>query len=186
MIYSGVVLSTGWFQYDSVCFSVSRQTHERLEPTDEALTTDGFHDYGDTSFRPISVPSFELVVTPGEKYYVFKIHYDDQFICSRRYSEFVDLHNALKVEFVDFKFPKLPGKWPFQMNEQQIEQRRRGLESYLQKVISVKVIAAFEAMQEFVALESNSSVDDVPMKSHVSPNSLECVNLYFLNSKPVP
>lgn len=146
--------------------SVTRQTHERLEPSDENLSTVGYHgDYGDIKYVPISIPSFELVVTPGERYYIFKIYYDDKYICSRRYSEFVDLHNALKTEFCDYKFPKLPGKWPFQMNENQIEQRRRGLESYLQKTICERVIAEFEVMQDFVALESSSSVDDVPMQT---------------------
>lgn len=34
-------------------------------------------------------------------------------LCSRRYREFSNLHNALKKEFLGFNFPKLPGKWPF-------------------------------------------------------------------------
>lgn len=54
-------------------------------------------------------------------------------LCSRRYSEFVDLHNALKSEYMDYSFPKLPGKWPFTLNEQQLDTRRRGLEQYLEK-----------------------------------------------------
>ena len=34
------------------------------------------------------------------------------------FSEFVDLHNDMKMEFVDYNFPKLPGKWPFGLNDQ--------------------------------------------------------------------
>ena len=52
---------------------------------------------------------------------------------SRRYNEFVQLHNLLKREFMDFQFPKLPGKWPFALSEQQLDARRRGLEQYLEK-----------------------------------------------------
>ncbi len=54
-------------------------------------------------------------------------------LCSRRYREFSNLHGQLKREFPDFNFPKMPGKWPFQMSEQQLDTRRRGLEQYLEK-----------------------------------------------------
>ena len=54
-------------------------------------------------------------------------------LCSRRYSEFANLHSSLKREFVDFNFPKLPGKWPFSLSEQQLDSRRRGLEQHLEK-----------------------------------------------------
>ena len=43
------------------------------------------------------------------------------------------LNAQLKREFVDFNFPKIPGKWPFQLSEQQLDARRRGLEQYLEK-----------------------------------------------------
>ncbi len=54
-------------------------------------------------------------------------------LCSRRYREFANLHSQLKREFPDFNFPKMPGKWPFQMSEQQLDTRRRGLEQYVEK-----------------------------------------------------
>ena len=54
-------------------------------------------------------------------------------LCSRRYSEFDTLHSKLKREFVDFNFPKMPGKKLFQLTEQQLDARRRGLEQYLEK-----------------------------------------------------
>lgn len=34
-------------------------------------------------------------------------------LCSKRYSEFSNLHSNLKREFIEYSFPKLPGKWPF-------------------------------------------------------------------------
>lgn len=54
-------------------------------------------------------------------------------LCSKRYREFVILHQNLKREFASFIFPKLPGKWPFSLSEQQLDARRRGLEEYLEK-----------------------------------------------------
>ena len=66
---------------------------------------------------------------------------------SRRYSEFVQLHNLLKHEFIDFDFPKLPSKWPFSLSDQQLDARRRGLESYLEKICAVRVIADSDIMQ---------------------------------------
>lgn len=56
-------------------------------------------------------------------------------LCSRRFSEFVQLNDYLKREFSDFNFPKLPSKWPFSLNEQQLDGRRRGVEQYLEKGI---------------------------------------------------
>lgn len=54
-------------------------------------------------------------------------------LCSKRYREFAILHQNLKREFSNYNFPKLPGKWPFSMSEQQLDVRRRGLEEYLER-----------------------------------------------------
>ena len=64
---------------------------------------------------------------------VFNIYMAGRHLCSRRYREFDNLHQNLKREFPDFTFPKLPGKKIFQLSEQQLDQRRRGLEQYLEK-----------------------------------------------------
>lgn len=44
------------------------------------------------------------------------------------------------ILFTGFNFPKLPGKWPFTLSEQQLDARRRGLEQYLEKVNRVKTV----------------------------------------------
>uniref|UniRef100_A0A672K0Q1 PX domain-containing protein n=1 Tax=Sinocyclocheilus grahami TaxID=75366 RepID=A0A672K0Q1_SINGR len=54
-------------------------------------------------------------------------------LCSKRYREFAILQQNLRREFANFAFPKLPGKWPFSLSEQQLDARRRGLEEYLEK-----------------------------------------------------
>jgi sorting nexin-27 len=47
----------------------------------------------------------------GEKFVVFNIYIAGRLLCSRRYREFVDLHNALKRDFIGFTFPRLPGTY---------------------------------------------------------------------------
>jgi len=54
-------------------------------------------------------------------------------LCSKRYREFAILHQNLKREYSNFNFPKLPGKWPFSLSEQQLDARRRGMEEYLER-----------------------------------------------------
>jgi len=56
-----------------------------------------------------------------------------RLLCDRRYRQFAHLHSMLHQEFPDFIFPKMPGKRLFQLNEQQLDARRRGLEQYLEK-----------------------------------------------------
>lgn len=100
----------------------------------------------------------------GERFITFNIHMAGRQLCSRRYREFSNLNASLKKEFNGFNFPKLPGKWPFQLSEQQLDARRRGLEQYLEKVCAVRVIAESDSMQEFLTdseddLASSSPVD---------------------------
>ena len=63
-----------------------------------------------------------------------------RYLCSRRYSDFVKWEAHLKREFLGFAFPRLPSKWPFALSEHQLDSRRRGLESFLEKVCSVRAI----------------------------------------------
>lgn len=91
------------------------------------------NDYSDRRSLPISVPDYSTIEINNEKFIVFNIHMAGRHLCSRRYREFCTLHNVLKREFADFSFPHLPGKWPFKLSEQQLDARRRGLESYLDK-----------------------------------------------------
>jgi len=86
----------------------------------------------------------------GERYVVFHIYMAGRHLCSRRYREFAQLHSNLKREFPDFNFPKLPGKWPLRLSDQQLDTRRRGLEQYLEKVCAVRVIAESDIMQDFL------------------------------------
>uniref|UniRef100_A0A674ML72 Sorting nexin 27 n=1 Tax=Takifugu rubripes TaxID=31033 RepID=A0A674ML72_TAKRU len=97
---------------------------------------------------------------------VYNVYMAGRQLCSKRYREFVILHQNLKREFDNFTFPKLPGKWPFSLSEQQLDARRRGLEEYLEKVCSVRVIGESDIMQEFLSDsdENYNGVSDVELR----------------------
>uniref|UniRef100_A0A2P2I1S2 Sorting nexin-27 n=1 Tax=Hirondellea gigas TaxID=1518452 RepID=A0A2P2I1S2_9CRUS len=148
---------------------------ERLEPSEE---TSGFSyiDYSEKRSLPISIPDYSLVESrTGEKYVVYNIYMAGRHLCARRYREFSNLHNELKKEFPDFNFPKLPGKWPFTLSEQQIDSRRRGLEVYLERVCAVKVIAESSPVHHF--LNDSDTVQGmlVDLKIQIPDGSLICV-----------
>lgn len=102
--------------------------------------------------------------SPGERYVVYSIYMAGRHLCSRRYREFAQLHNNLKREFPDFKFPNLPGKWPLRLSDRQLDTRRRGLEHYLEKVCSVIVIAESDIMQDFL-----TDLDDEGQLTNATP-----------------
>lgn len=133
---------------------------ERFEPPE----TVPMHcvDYSEKRSLPITIPDYRHVEDLGEKYVVFNVYIAGRLLCSRRYREFVDLHNGLKREFVGFNFPRLPGKWPFGMSDQQLDSRRRGLELYLERVCAVRVIADSEIMQDFLT-EHEDDISTSPL-----------------------
>lgn len=108
-------------------------------------------DYSEKRSLPISIPDYSWIdKQSGERYVVFNIYMAGRHLCSRRYSEFSNLHNNLKREFNDFSFPKMPGKWPFGLSCQQLDTRRRGLELYLEKVCAIRAIGESDIIQEFL------------------------------------
>ena len=129
--------------------SVTQQEAEKLEPQEDPGGY-SYIDYSEKRSLPISIPDYNIVNRHGERYVTFNIHMAGRQLCSRRYREFSNLHSLLKKEFSGFNFPKLPGKWPFQLSEQQLDARRRGLEQYLEKVCAIRVIAESDAVQEFL------------------------------------
>ncbi|RMX55202.1 hypothetical protein pdam_00014060 [Pocillopora damicornis] len=136
-----------------VVISVSSHEAEKLES--ESSSGGEYYDYTDKRAVPLSIPETRQVVSNGETYVVYNIYYGDKHICSRRYKEFSNLHNQLKKEFRDFQFPKFPGKWPFHLSDQQIEARRKALESYFDQVNSVKVIGESDIMVDFLKSSEN-------------------------------
>jgi len=141
--------------------SVSAVEADRLDPPEHSESE--YIDYSEKRSLPITVPDYRhMEEEDGEKYVVFNIYMAGRHLCSRRYREFVDLHNCLKREFIGFNFPRLPGKWPFSLSEQQLDTRRRGLEQYLERVCAVRVIGEGEIMQDFLT-ETEEEIGTTPL-----------------------
>ncbi|GCC45580.1 hypothetical protein chiPu_0029897, partial [Chiloscyllium punctatum] len=111
--------------------SVPLNESEILDPSDDSSGPS--YDYSEKQALPISLPSYKHVELNGERFVVYHIYMAGRQLCLKRYREFAMLHQNLKREFPDFPFPRLPGKWPFSLSEQQLDSRRRGLEEYLEK-----------------------------------------------------
>ncbi|CAH0381199.1 unnamed protein product [Bemisia tabaci] len=142
--------------------SVTPQEAERLEPSEDHSGYT-YIDYSEKRSLPISVPDYHCLEKNGEKYVVFNIYMAGRHLCSRRYREFFNLHSNLKKEFVGFNFPKMPGKWPFMLSDQQLDSRRRGLELYLEKVCAVRVIAESDIMQDFLTDSDDHLGNNIPV-----------------------
>ncbi|XP_068694408.1 sorting nexin-27-like [Montipora foliosa] len=140
---------------DKLTLVVISVSHNEAEKLDSESSSGEYYDYSERHVIPISIPETRQVTSDGETYVVYNIYMGDKHICSRRYKEFSNLHNKLKKEFRDFQFPKFPGKWPFHLSDQQLESRRKTLESYLEKVTSVRVIGESDYVEEFLKSSDN-------------------------------
>ncbi|XP_073179455.1 sorting nexin-27 isoform X3 [Lepidochelys kempii] len=145
--------------------SVPPHEADNLDPSDDSLGQ-SFYDYTEKQAVPISIPTYKHVEQNGEKFVVYNVYMAGRQLCSKRYREFAILHQNLKREFANFTFPRLPGKWPFSLSEQQLDARRRGLEEYLEKVCSIRVIGESDVMQEFLSEsdENYNGVSDVELR----------------------
>ncbi|KAI4883204.1 hypothetical protein NFI96_011069 [Prochilodus magdalenae] len=145
--------------------SVPPQEVDGLDPGEDGSAPPNY-DYSDKQAVPISIPTYKHVEQHGERFVVYNIYMSGRQLCSKRYREFAILHQNLKREFATYSFPKLPGKWPFSLSEQQLDARRRGLEEYLERVCSVRVIGESDIMQEFLSEsdENYNGVTDVELR----------------------
>uniref|UniRef100_A0A674DKY4 Sorting nexin 27 n=1 Tax=Salmo trutta TaxID=8032 RepID=A0A674DKY4_SALTR len=145
--------------------SVPPQEADCLDPGDDG-SAQSCYDYSDKQAVPISVPTYKHAELNQERFVVYNVYMAGRQLCSKRYREFAILNQNLKREFANYTFPKIPGKWPFTLSEQQLDARRRGLEEYLEKVCSVRVIGESDVMQEFLSDESDevSVVSDVELR----------------------
>ncbi|VDN94338.1 unnamed protein product [Brugia pahangi] len=151
------LIKDGGDKLSLVVISVDAVDAERFENglTEETCASCRY-DYSEKRSLPITIPSYQTITANGERFIAYNVHMAGRHLGSRRYNEFVQLHNLLKHEFIDFDFPKLPSKWPFSLSEQQLDARRRGLESYLEKICAIRVIADSDIMQEFLMEDSLS------------------------------
>lgn len=85
----------------------------------------------------ILIPSSHTVQCKNGRYTVYNIEIHLATRChriDRRYSEFHELHRVLKKSF-QYVLPSLPPKKVNNLNKKLIEQRRTGLQQYLQNLL---------------------------------------------------
>ncbi|XP_003745088.1 sorting nexin-27 [Galendromus occidentalis] len=159
------LIKSGGDKLKLTVISVTAQEAERLEPQEDSGGI-SYMDYSEKRSLPISIPDYTWCERGGEKFAIYNIYMAGRHLCSRRYREFSNLHANLKREFPDFAYPKLPGKWPFALSDQQLDSRRRGLEQYLEKVCAVRVIAEHDIVQDFLTDddENGGSLSTVDLK----------------------
>ncbi|CAL2029228.1 unnamed protein product [Caenorhabditis brenneri] len=143
------LIKNGGDELTMIVVSVEDPDMDRFDYGEESSMAYG-HDYTENRSLPVTIPTYNTVNDALERYTVFNIHMAGRQLGSRRYSEFVELHSGLKKHFYDYCFPQLPGKWPFKLSEQQLDSRRRGLEQYLEKICTIRVIAESELVQKFL------------------------------------
>ncbi|XP_029509602.1 sorting nexin-24-like isoform X4 [Oncorhynchus nerka] len=122
----------------------------------------------------ISIPSFRSEDNPMEKgYTVFKIEVlmnGRQHTVEKRYSEFHNLHKILKKSI---KLPEIPSKHVRNWVPKVLEQRRHGLELYLQTIIMEnevlpKIFLDFLNIRHFPSLPKTESCGSFEMESEES------------------
>ncbi|XP_065060533.1 sorting nexin-27-like isoform X4 [Rhopilema esculentum] len=138
---------------EMVVISVTPSEARKLDgPADAAGPVDPY-DYSERRGIPITIPDTRTEEAHGQKYVVYNIYVSGKYVCARRYREFAILCSELKKRFRDFSFPKFPGKWPFQLSDQQLDTRRRGLETFLEEAVSVRVMSESDIVQDFLKSE---------------------------------
>ncbi|XP_039257055.2 sorting nexin-27-like [Styela clava] len=143
------LIKAGGDELKLTVISVPAKDAHRLDPEDEF-----FYDYTDVITIRLDLPSFEHVEENGMKYVIYVITLSEKVVARRRYSEFLSLYTELEKIFTDFQFPKFPGKWPFQMSDQQLEKRRISLQNFIKNTFNIRVIMECDLVQDFLNLNS--------------------------------
>jgi len=119
------------------------------------------------AIKEVSVPSGE--VKDGVVYYNvnFENEGGESWTCSKRYSKFVDLHNAILNDSCGRRIPTgldLPPKqiklWVSHVSPQFIEERRCLLENYLKRLMKISEIATSQPMKDFMTSEQSEKKED--------------------------
>ena len=122
----------------------------------------GSPDLSERRSLPLTIPDWKRIQAGSDKFVIFKVFMAGRHLVSRRFSEFVTLHNMLKSAFPDLILPPLPSKWPFSLSDQQLDSRRRGLEVYLERVCSFRAISESPFVQRFLCPSAGSLDSDAP------------------------
>lgn len=115
------------------------------------------YDYLVSPIR-ITIPSYKENKADSSAVY-FNVELEinqNKWYVEKRFSEFDNLYKALKNTY--HNIPVLPSKsFLFKMTENEMDQRRKGLEEFLQKMVIRNDLMNSEAVKSFLQLDKNAS-----------------------------
>mmetsp|Transcript_43049 Transcript_43049/g.88075 ORF Transcript_43049/g.88075 Transcript_43049/m.88075 type:complete len:145 (+) Transcript_43049:372-806(+) len=95
----------------------------------------------------------------GSKYvvYILKVvNGDRQWMCEKRYTDFVAIDNVLRSKFWSMKLPRLPSKKLFfNFDNEFVDKRRSELEDYLKGLLQVACFSQSDEMWTFLTHKDN-------------------------------
>ncbi|GAA5874051.1 hypothetical protein JCM1840_006129 [Sporobolomyces johnsonii] len=142
----------------------SQESENKITPDRTSVTVPG------TTVGQAGGQSFQLYLVE-----VHQLHADGSFrsgwIVTRRYSEFAALYAKLRDKYVAARYLDFPGKRLVvaSQNKEFIEQRRAGLERYLQALIKIPVVCRSEELRAFLSQQTITLPKSVPDRKTTSP-----------------
>eukprot|EP00128_Syssomonas_multiformis_P013313 Colp12_sorted_trinity150504_noHs@16523 len=112
----------------------------------------------------ITVPDSRKGKKGTEEFIEYNIFVNGRYCCSHRYSEFNTLRDELKVEVPQFVFNGFPRKWPFSLSQEQEEDRRKGLEAFMQAVSLDNTASKSEKFKAFLTPTLEALPDDAAQR----------------------
>ena len=138
-------------QVTLVLISVSKEEASKLDA--DFIHPPTQTDASERKYVNITIPEWRKIYSNGEHFIAYNIYVSGMFIISRRFSEFFTLNTSLKAFFNQYKFPKLPKKWPLSLTDSRIEDRRNGLEYYLTNICSAPPVFGNKLVKAFLGIE---------------------------------
>lgn len=115
------------------------------------------YEYINSAIR-INVPEYKESKIEGTTvFFIIKVsNKNKEWLLEKRFSEFDNLVKALKANYANL--PALPGKtFLFKMTDKDLEQRRSGLEDFLQALVCRNDLLNSEQVKQFLQLGENAS-----------------------------
>ncbi|CAF3308914.1 unnamed protein product [Rotaria socialis] len=147
----------------------------RILRSDQGKTTFCFR-YGDLC----SLDTIQVEVAPDKKgviirhfeYEVTSMHYNNKV--SRRYNDFIALHELLSLKYPFRIVPQLPPKKAVNVDKEFIEERRRSLKRYLQILCRHPVLCETEIIKFFLTFQGTSCGDNMKATFKNSLDEFSC------------
>ncbi|XP_016054403.1 PREDICTED: sorting nexin-16 [Miniopterus natalensis] len=174
-VSSSPLLRTKFTNADS-CLEYSARPRESEEENTE---TDNSEDRPSTP----TILGYE-VMEERAKFTVYKIQVkknpEDSWVVFRRYTDFSRLNDKLKEMFPGFRLALPPKRWfKDNYNADFLEDRKLGLQAFLQNLVAHKDIAHCLAVREFLCLDDPPGPFDSLEESRAFCETLEDTNYRF-------